>query len=111
MTFGKRVDGPGGRRRAKRSPLSLRAYVTTTTGSFEARIIEMSDTGAKVHGATIPGPGQSVLVRVGSLEAYGTVAWSNRQLFGIDFRVPTDANEQLALFEMMRLFDPSPAAE
>jgi hypothetical protein len=109
MPFGKRVDGPGGRRRAIRNPISLRAQLTTATESIDVWLIEMSSSGAKLHGPKVPAQGQLVLVRVGSLEAFGTVIWSEPQLCGVDFNLPTNDDERQTLTEIMNLFRRSPS--
>lgn len=104
MTFGKRVDGPGGRRRASRSPTSMRAQLTTPTNSIEAWIIDMSSTGAKLRSTSVPEVGQSVLVRVGSLEAFGTVAWTAQDSCGISFHPPANDAEREALAQILEIF-------
>ena len=104
MTFGKRVDGPGGRRRAARNPTSLKAQLTTPTEAIDVWLIDMSSTGAKLHGPKIPAVGQLVLVRVGSLEAFGTVVWNEHEICGVDFKLPTNDDERQTLTEIMNLF-------
>ena len=88
MAFGKRVDGPAARRRATRSPVAIRGEVVTQSETIEVRLIDISKTGAKLHGAALPAGDQPVLVRIGPMEAYGTVAWSDGELCGIRFASP-----------------------
>lgn len=97
MIFGKRVDGPTGRRRAKRSSVAIRGEIVTPFDAIEVTLIDMSNTGAKLHGAALPPVGQLVLVRIGPMEASGTVAWSEGELCGVHFASPTtDAEVELA---------------
>ena len=88
MTFGKRIDGLGGRRRAARNSVGFRAEMVTQTKSIDVTFVEMSGTGAKLHGTPMPPAGQSVLVRSGPLEAFGTVIWSERDFCGVHFDLP-----------------------
>jgi hypothetical protein len=104
MTFGKRVDGPGGRRRAVRNAVSLRAQLITPTESFEVSLIDVSSTGAKLHGPKIPRVGQLVMVRFGSLEAFGVVVWCDHQICGVNFNLPTNDDENQTLTELMDVF-------
>jgi hypothetical protein len=104
MTFGKRVDGPGGRRRAVRNAVSLRAQLVTPTELFEVTLIDVSSTGAKLHGPNFPGVGQLVMVRFGSLEAFGSVAWCDHQICGVNFNLPTNEGENQTLIEIMNVF-------
>lgn len=93
MAFGKRVDGPGGRRRASRNPAAIRAEMKTPAEWIDVMLIDMSSTGAKLHGPYLPPEGQVVLVRIGPLEAMGTVVWSEPNLCGIRFDTPASDDD------------------
>jgi hypothetical protein len=93
LAFGKRVDGPAGRRRAKRNPAGMRGELVSQTTSIDVTLIDMSNTGAKLHGANLPSVGQSVLVRIGPMEAFGTVAWREGDQCGIHFGSPASNEE------------------
>ena len=88
ITFGKRVDGPTGRRRARRNSVAIRGEMVIESDTIEVTLIDMSNTGAKLHGAALPAVGQLVLVRIGPMEASGTVSWSEGELCGVHFASP-----------------------
>lgn len=93
MAFGKRVDGPAGRRRAKRNPVAIRGQLVSQSASIDVTLIDISNTGAKLHGAKFPSTGQCVLVRIGPMEAHGTIAWSEGDQCGIHFVSPASNEE------------------
>ena len=93
VAFGKRVDGPAGRRRAKRNPVGIRGELVSQSATIDVALIDMSNTGAKLHGANLPSVGQSVLVRIGPMEAFGTVAWREGDQCGIHFGSPASNEE------------------
>ena len=88
MAFGKRVDGPAGRRRVKRSPVTMRGEMVTPSASLEVTLIDMSDTGARLHCVKLPAIGEEVSVRIGPMEASGTITWTEGNLCGVDFASP-----------------------
>ena len=49
--FGKRLDGPGGRRRATRAPILMSAALHTVGASRTVTIIDVSTTGARLRSA------------------------------------------------------------
>ena len=109
MSFGKRLDGPGGRRRAARIPTSLLAQLMTPTETVNVTLINMSSTGAKFHGPKVPPAGRLVLVRIDSLEAFGTVIWSIDEFCGVDFKRPADDDERQTLTDISNLPEGSPS--
>ena len=87
MVFGKRIDRPGGSRRAVREGVMLPAAMMTTTDSVTVDLLDLSKTGAKLRGRSLPAPGQEVLVMLGWLEAFGSVIWRDEDECGIHFDV------------------------
>jgi len=84
-SFGKRVDGPGGRRRIKRKPVSIPGSVSSVTGSSCIIIEDMCLTGARVLGRELPSEGSEILVRSGDRAILGRVAWAQDDRRGIVF--------------------------
>ena len=92
MVFGKRVDEIGGHRRAVRDVVMRRASIITTVKSRSVDLIDLSLTGAKLRGDDLPPEGQEVLLRLGSLEAFGAIVWSDDAQCGVSFDVPLTQN-------------------
>ena len=67
--------------------------MVTQAQSVDVMLIDMSSTGAKLHGSQLPAEGQAVLVRIGPLTASGTVAWREGGLCGVRFDTPASADE------------------
>ena len=87
MSFGKRVDVPGGHRRKVRNQIMLPVAMSTRQRSHTVDLLDLSDTGAKLQGEQLPELGTEVLVRTGALEAFGTVVWREGGTCGICFDV------------------------
>ena len=84
-SFGKRVDGPGGRRRIRRRPVTIPASASSLTGSSCIIIEDMCLTGAWVIGRDLPREGSEILVRSGERAILGRVAWAHEDRRGIVF--------------------------
>ena len=84
-SFGKRVDGPGGRRRIRRRPVTIPASASSLTGSSCIIIEDMCLTGARVLGRDLPREGSEILVRSGERAIVGRVAWAHEDRRGIVF--------------------------
>jgi hypothetical protein len=87
MSFGKRIDVPGGHRRKVRNPIMLPVAMSTWQRSHTVDLLDLSDTGAKLQGEQLPDVGTEVLVRTGGLEAFGTVVWCEDGPCGVCFDV------------------------
>jgi hypothetical protein len=87
MTFGKRIDRPGGSRRAKREEVLMSAAMMTTMDSLTVDLLDLSNSGARLRGNNLPPPGLEVLVLLGSLEAFGSVVWRIGDQCGVQFDV------------------------
>jgi uncharacterized protein involved in propanediol utilization len=93
--FGKRVDGPSGRRAAPRDQVLLPAAVTTLRFAKTVDLTNVSTTGAKLRAIELPDEGQELLLKMGQVEAFGVVVWKSGDLCGIAFDQPlTDAEVQ-----------------
>ena len=84
-SFGKRVDGPGGRRRIRRKTVSVYGFASTDDGSRCILIEDLSLLGARVRGRELPSPGSESRRRRGDREIAGRVAWENGHRRGLVF--------------------------
>ena len=84
-SFGKRVDGPQGRRKATRKPTSLCVSASTVSGSYSVLVTDVSTTGAKLRGRNLPAAGNELLLRVGQAAHLARIAWVEQEYCGIHF--------------------------
>ena len=84
-SFGKRVDGPGGRRRIRRRPVSIPAIASSDDEPRYLIIENLCLTGARVVGCDLPGEGSDVLLRSGDRAIAGRIAWALDDRRGIVF--------------------------
>ncbi|MGE5562976.1 MAG: PilZ domain-containing protein [Bacillota bacterium] len=90
--FGRRIDGPAGRRRVPREQVVLAGSALTLGSSRAVVVTDVSPSGAKLLGRKLPGRGTDVLLSVGSVELFGEVVWLARDECGIVFETPLDAH-------------------
>jgi hypothetical protein len=83
--FGKRIDGPGGRRRTQRQQVQLAGTATSLHDTRSVLVEDVSWTGAKVFGRGLPLPGKEVLIRAGERVLFGRVRWAKQDRRGIIF--------------------------
>jgi len=98
MAFGKRLDVPGGQRKAGRSPVRLSASLQALNCSRPVTLLDVSNTGAKM---TMPEPmyrGQEVWLKVSDVQIFGIVRWVRGYNCGIVFDAPL-SDRQLAAFQ------------
>lgn len=93
--FGKRSGG--GRRIAQRQEVGTAAVVTTIKSSNSAFLVDLSSSGARLRGKDLPCSGQTVVVKINALRAFGLVVWSRDAQCGVSFDSP------LPLFEVVKL--------
>ena len=87
-SFGKRIDGPEGRRRNVRQTVVLAASAVTLDRSRSVLVEDVSAQGAKLRGCDLPGSGAQILFRIGSDHVMASVAWRRRDECGITFDEP-----------------------
>ena len=87
MAFGKRIDGPGGHRRALRNSIMVRVAMSSRMHSQSVDLIDLSQTGAKLRGPGLPGKGQDVMINVGDLDALGKIVWRDDGQCGVLFDI------------------------
>jgi len=83
--FGKRVDGPRGRRRIERQDVRLVGTATSLNDTRSVLVEDVSWTGAKIIGRGLPLPGKEVLIRTGERAIFGRVRWAKQDRRGIIF--------------------------
>lgn len=76
------------KRDPKRSRVFLLAQVDRGSGSFEARIRDISRSGALLESDVAPQEGAGVRLRCGDTRLDGRVAWAEDGCFGLEFVKP-----------------------
>jgi len=77
--------------------MPLAGILTTLEKSRCVEIIDLSCTGVKVRGMSLPAKGEELDIRIETVRAFGTVAWSRGNQCGVAF------DEPLMPFEVERL--------
>ena len=95
--FGKRLGG--GRRGAGRARGSLTVVITTVSKSIAVELADMSSTGVRLRGSYLPEKHEELMISIGTLKAFGTVAWSRETECGISFDLPVGQCEVDAVRE------------
>jgi PilZ domain len=100
--FGKRIDGPPGRRRAARRPVAIVGSAVTLDGSKSVIVEDLCPTGAKLIGRHLPEPGTEVLLRTSELAVLGQVAWARHDERGVVFVEQDAPSAAMCLAMQMR---------
>ena len=58
-----------------------------------AELVDVCRTGARLRCHYLPEQGEELMISVGSLRAFGTVAWSRRNECGIAFECPLNEDD------------------
>ena len=95
--FGKRIDGPGGRRAAPRETVLLNAALMTLSVSRTATLLDVSKTGARARTAVPLFVGQEVWLKINPVDVFGTVAWIDSHECGILFENALGDDEVAAI--------------
>lgn len=72
-------------RKDPRSHLFVAATLYSDLGSVPVRIRNMSQSGALIEASVVPDPGAAVILKRGSLQAAGQIAWKVERKAGIAF--------------------------
>jgi len=91
--FGKRLDGPGGRRAASRRPAFTAAGIMTVERSQVGYLLDVSATGAKLDGGGGLAIGQNIWLKTGNVDVLGQVVWSSSDFCGVLFDSPLGDDE------------------
>lgn len=90
-SFGRRIDGLDGRRKALRDKVMLAASALSLESSAAVVVTDVSGKGAKLLGKELPSRGANVLISVGDVEFFAKVAWTARDECGVTFETPLDS--------------------
>ena len=83
--FGKRLDGPGGRRAAPREPVLLNAGLRTMQSSRSVTLLDVSRTGARMRVKEQLSLGQQIWLKVPPADIFGTIVWMDGDECGLLF--------------------------
>ena len=85
MTFGKRVDVPGGKRRMKRRPVHILGSATTAAGVKPVVLADLCLLGARLLGRDLPPAGSEIMVHAHDRTIAGRIAWADENRRGVIF--------------------------
>jgi hypothetical protein len=91
--FGKRLDGPGGRRSTPRSQVLVSAALHTVGASRTVSVLDVSKTGAQLRSQLPLRLGQEIWLKIMRCDAFGRIVWVDEELCGVEFDVPLDDAE------------------
>ncbi len=83
--FGKRVDGPLGRRRSTREAVALIGTAISRERAGSVLLEDLSLNGARISGRVLPPPGREILLQTDNLSLFGRIAWAQEDSRGIEF--------------------------
>lgn len=86
--FGKRVDGPGGRRSTPRCSVLMSAALHTVGASRTVSVLDVSKTGARLRSRLPMRLGQEVWLKMLANDVFGHIAWVDDALCGVEFDRP-----------------------
>ena len=95
--FGKRRDGPGGRRAAAREPVLLNAALLTLRASRTVTLLDVSRTGARMRVKQPLCLGQQIWLKVNPADIFGTIVWMKGHDCGLLFDAPLSPDEAASL--------------
>lgn len=78
------------KREPKRWRVFLSAEVDAGSGSFPARIRDISETGALLESDYVPTSGGKLSLHCGEADIRGRVVWADRGWFGLEFDAPLE---------------------
>lgn len=84
-SFGKRIDGPAGRRRISRRQVGVLGSAVTINGAKSVIVEDICPTGARLVGRNLPDAGDEILLRTSNLAVLGRIAWAKQDERGIIF--------------------------
>ena len=86
--FGKRLDGPGGRRTTPRCPVLMSAALHTVGASRSVTVLDVSKTGAQLRSRLPLQLGQEIWLKLVRNDVFGRIAWVDDELCGVEFDTP-----------------------
>jgi hypothetical protein len=88
MPFGKRIDGPAGRRLKRREEVVLAASAQSLGSSRPVVVSDVSTAGAKLCGHRLDVLDRNVLISVGDAELFATIIWVDQDECGVRWDDP-----------------------
>lgn len=95
--FGKRLDGPGGRRRAARAPILMVAAMHTVGASRTVTVIDVSQDGARLRSSLPLRLGQQVWLKIPPADVFARIRWTDGDVYGVHFDTPLSEAEAARL--------------
>jgi hypothetical protein len=95
--FGKRLDGPGGRRHSARAPVLMSAAMHAVGTSQTVSLVDVSRTGAKLRGHAPLEIGKEVWLKAPPADMFGTIVWVDGDHCGVEFETPLGEEEAATL--------------
>ncbi len=99
--FGRRTDGPTGRRRALRERMNLPVSLYSVEQTRVSLLADVSQKGCRLHGMALPEVGQDVLLKAGDVELFGRIVWKGDGERGVKFDEPISKTELVRLREVL----------
>jgi PilZ domain len=99
--FGRRTDGPTGRRRALRERMNLPVSLYSVEQSRVSLLADVSLIGCRLHGMGLPEVGQDVLLKAAEVELFGRIVWKGDGERGVKFDEPISETELEHLREVL----------
>jgi hypothetical protein len=99
--FGTRWQQPVERRRAKRDKLGISISLYSTTQSRVVSLVDVSQSGARIAGHNLPGPGKDVLLKIADVELFGSIVRSNESEAAMKFERPIGPREVESLHAVL----------
>jgi hypothetical protein len=99
--FGRSIGG--GRRHVSRETLPIPATVSSLHETREVSIVDLSASGARLHGLHLPAAGDPVSIWMEAVRVFGEVAWVRGSACGIAFDPPLPGFEVERLKREVRL--------
>jgi hypothetical protein len=99
--FGRRTDGPEGRRRAVRERMDLAVSLYAVDQTRVTLLVDVSEKGCRLQGMGLPEIGQDVLLKVSNVELFGRIVWKDDMQRGVEFDQPLTGNELTDLRQIL----------
>jgi hypothetical protein len=86
-----------GRRSEPRAYLLLPASAEALSGHRPVTLLDVSRTGARIQGQSLPEVGKDVILKCADVEAFGAIAWAASDRRGLHFEEPIGGRDLVAL--------------
>ena len=95
--FGKRLDGPGGRRASARAPVLMSAAMHAVGTSQTVSLVDVSRTGAQLRIHAPLEIGKEVWLKAPPADMFGTIVWVDGDHCGVAFETALGEEEAATL--------------